>query len=121
MEGYCMDANQKKFLEDKGFDVDGTMKRFLNNETLYMKCLKKFLDDSSFEKLKIAFEKGNCKEAFEGAHTMKGFVSNLGINEIYHLLIPMVEKLRVQDMNLEQEMKQLEALYIDTYKTIESL
>lgn len=52
---------------------------------------------------------------------MKGFVSNLGINEIYHLLIPMVEKLRVQDMNLEQEMKQLEALYVDAYKTIESL
>jgi len=121
MDGYYMDVKQKKYLEEKGFDVDGTMKRFLNNETLYLKCLKKFLDDSSFEKLKKGYEKGNCKEAFEGAHTMKGFVSNLGINEIYHLLIPMVEKLRVQDMNLEQEMKQLEALYVDAYKTIESL
>ncbi len=39
---------------------------------------------------------------------MKGFVSNLGINEIYHLLIPMVEKLRVQDLNLDAEMNQLE-------------
>ena len=116
-----MEVNQKKYLEEKGFDVDGTMKRFLKNETLYLKCLKKFLDDSSFEKLKEGYEKGNCKEAFERAHTMKGFVSNLGINKIYHLLIPMVEKLRVQDMNLEQEMKQLEALYVDAYKTIESL
>ena len=25
-----MDAGQKEFLEEKGFDVDGTMKRFLN-------------------------------------------------------------------------------------------
>lgn len=33
-----MDADQKKMLEEKGFDVDGTMKRFLNNETLYLKC-----------------------------------------------------------------------------------
>lgn len=44
-----MDVNQKKYLEEKGFDVDGTMKRFLNNETLYLKCLKKFLDDSSLK------------------------------------------------------------------------
>lgn len=116
-----MDANQKKFLEEKGFDVDGTMKRFLNNEKLYLKCLRKFLDDSSYDKLKEAYEKGNCKEAFEGAHTMKGFVSNLGINEMYRLLIPMVEKLRVQDMNLDDEMKHLAALYEDTYRTIEDL
>ena len=32
-----MDAGQKEFLEEKGFDVDGTMKRFLNNEALYLK------------------------------------------------------------------------------------
>ena len=116
-----MDADQKKMLEEKGFDVDGTMKRFLNNETLYLKCLRKFLDESSFDKLKAAYQSGNCKEAFEGAHTMKGFVSNLGINEIYHLLIPMVEKLRVQDLNLDAEMNQLETLYRETYKVIEEL
>ncbi len=52
---------------------------------------------------------------------MKGFVSNLGINEIYHLLIPMVEKLRVQDMNLDDEMKRLAVLYEETYKIIEEL
>ena len=52
---------------------------------------------------------------------MKGFVSNLGINKMYHQLIPMVEKLRVQDMNLDDEMKRLEVLYEDTYKTIEGL
>lgn len=116
-----MDANRKKFLEDNGFDVDGTMKRFLNNEALYLKCLRKFLDDPSYEKLKEAYEKGNSKEAFEGAHTMKGFVSNLGINELYHLLIPMVEKLRVQDMGLDDEMKRLDTLYHNTYKIIEDL
>ena len=116
-----MDAEKKTFLEEKGFDVDGTMKRLLNNEALYMKCLRKFLDDPSYDKLKEAYEKGNCKEAFEGAHTMKGFVSNLGINEIYHLLIPMVEKLRVQDMHLDDEMQQLDILYKDTYKIIENL
>ena len=52
---------------------------------------------------------------------MKGFVSNLGINELYHLLIPMVEKLRAEDINIQEELKQLESLYQDTYKTIENL
>lgn len=33
----------------------------------------------------------------------------------------MVEKLRVQDMNLDAEMQQLEALYQETYKVIEEL
>lgn len=116
-----MEAAQKELLEQKGFDVDGTMRRFLNNEALYMKCLKKFLNDTSFEKLKEAYEQGNCEEAFKCAHTMKGFVSNLGINEMYHLLIPMVEKLRVQDMNLGEEMKRLAVLYEETYKIIEEL
>ena len=116
-----MDADRKKFLEEKGFDVDGTMKRFLNNENLYLKCLRKFLDDASYDKLREAYEKGNCKEAFEGAHTMTGFVSNLGINKMYHQLIPMVEKLRVQDMSLDDEMEHLAVLYEETYKIIEEL
>ena len=52
---------------------------------------------------------------------MKGFVSNLGINQMYHQLIPMVEKLRVQDMSLDDEMEHLAALYEETYKIIEEL
>lgn len=116
-----MDASQREFLEKRGFDVDGTMRRFLNNEGLYIKCLKKFLDDSSFEKLKEAYDNGNCNEAFKSAHTMKGLISNLGINPLYNLLLPVVEKLRVQDMNISEEMKQLEALYQETYKLIDEL
>lgn len=116
-----MEKSEKEFLESKGFDIDGTMRRFLNNEALYKKCLKKFLDDSSFEKLKEAYSDGNCNEAFKAAHTMKGFVSNLGINRIYELLIPMVEKLRSQNMDIGAEMAQLEELYADTYKIIEDI
>jgi chemotaxis protein histidine kinase CheA len=116
-----MDTNQKKLMEQKGFDVDGTMRRFLNNEALYIKCLKKFLDDPSFEKLKEAYESGNCNECFKWAHTMKGFVSNLGINDMYHLLIPMVEKLRAQNMDVADDIKQLEVLYHDTYNIISEL
>ncbi len=116
-----MDANVKAMLEQKGFDVDGTMRRFLNNEALYTKCIKKFLQDTSYEQLKAAFQAGNCEDAFKAAHTMKGFVSNLGINEIYKLLIPMVEKLRAQNMDIGSELEQLDTLYEETRKIIEGL
>ncbi len=116
-----MDAGKKELLENKGFDVDGAMRRFLNNDGLYTKCLKKFLDDTSYEKLKEAYDTGNCNEAFKAAHTMKGFVANLGINSLYNLLIPMVEKLRVQDMNIASEMEQLETLYHEAYDVIGNL
>lgn len=116
-----MDANVKLMLENNGFDVEGAMKRFLNNEALYVKCLKKFLDDTSYEELKTAYEAGNCNDAFKAAHTMKGFVSNLGINNIYHLLIPMVEKLRVQDMNVEEDIRQLGEMCEKAAEIIENL
>ena len=116
-----MDTAKKELLEQNGFDDDGTMRRFLNNEALYMKCMKKFLDDTSFDQLKEAYQEGNCNEAFKAAHTMKGFVSNIGINKMYQLLIPMVEKLRVQNMDIDNDMKELETVYQKTYQIIDEL
>ena len=116
-----MDSSVYQLLEEQGFDVEGTMKRFLNNDALYMKCLKKFLDDKSFEVLKESLENGNCEEAFKAAHTMKGFVSNLGINKLYEVVSPMVEKLRTGNMDIADEMQKMEALYKSTYELIEKL
>lgn len=116
-----MDSNEKEMLVQNGFDVDGAMHRFLNNEVLYKKCMRKYLDDTSFDDLIAAVNDGNCNEAFKAAHTMKGFVSNLGIDCLYHILIPMVDKLRVQDMNIADELKVLEEVHKRTYKIIETL
>lgn len=116
-----MENTERELLEQHGFDVDGTMKRFLNNETLYKKCLKKFLDDESMDKLKAACTAGNAEEAFKVTHTMKGFVSNLGMNKLYHLLIPMVEKLRDGQMPAQEELTALEDVYREIYELIENM
>lgn len=116
-----MDSNEKEMLVQNGFDVDGAMHRFLNNEALYKKCMRKYLDDTSFDALKEAYEEENVNDAFKAAHTMKGFVSNLGIDCLYHILIPMVDKLRVQDINIGDELKELEELYKRTYEIIEKM
>lgn len=116
-----MENAQKELLEQHGFDVDGTMKRFLNNETLYKKCLKKFLDDKSMERLKNACISSNAEEAFKAAHTMKGFISNLGMERLHQLLIPMVEKLRAGALLEAEELERLEETYREMYELIENI
>lgn len=113
------DIKQKLIAND--FDVDGAMARFLNNEALYLKCLKKFLDDPNFEKLVEAKKNGDVDEAFKAAHTMKGFLSNLGINKMYIPIEPVVEKLRQGDIGIDEELANLEVLYKETYAIVESL
>lgn len=113
-----MEQSHLELLAQKGFDVDGTLKRFLNNTGLYEKCLKKFLDDESYDVLIAAYEAGNCQDAFKAAHTLKGLSSNLGINSLYHILQPMVEKLRVDDMNVAEEIEQLKAAYQEAYDLV---
>lgn len=116
-----MESTEKELLEQHGFDVDGTMRRFLNNEMLYKKCLKKFLDDKSMENLKQAYASANVEEAFKAAHTMKGFISNLGMEKLHKLLIPMVETLRAGTMLAESEVAQLEEVYREMYELIENI
>lgn len=116
-----MEQSQLDMLEQKGFDVNGCLKRFLNNAGLYEKCLKKFLEDDSYHSLVEAYEAGNCQEAFKAAHTLKGLTSNLGIDPLYHILQPMVEKLRADDLNVAQEIEQLKIAYQDAYQAVEEL
>ena len=47
-----MDEKFRKQLEENGADVDATLKRFMGNETLYMKFIMKFLDDKNFAGVK---------------------------------------------------------------------
>lgn len=116
-----MEQDKLDLLVNNGFDVDGAMKRFLNNEALYVKCMKKFLTDDNYAKLVGAVASGDADEAFKAAHTMKGFLSNLGINKFYTALIPVVEKLREKDIDVGAQMGELEVLYKETYDIISQL
>lgn len=116
-----MNQQIKDKLEQNGFDIEGAMKRFLNNEALYKQCLDKFLKDQSYEELKLALSAEDCKGAFHAAHTMKGFVSNLGMNRLYEAVCPVVEKLRILDINVTEEMKNLDTVYQETCQLIEQL
>lgn len=108
-------------LKENGFDVEGTLHRFLNNTKLYETCLKKFLNDKSFEEIQQGYKEKNAENTFRAAHTLKGLSSNLGINALYHCLQPIVEVLRNGDMPQDDDMKELEEIYKKAYHLIETL
>ena len=53
----------------------------LYNEAMICKFVRMFLQDDSFQILKEALRRGNVKEAFRGAHTLKGVCQNLGFSQ----------------------------------------
>jgi len=98
-----MDDKMKK-LKAMGCDIDGVMERFLNDEKFYFECYAQVMDDPGFGLLREALERGNAREAFEHAHTLKGIVANLGLTSLLEKICGLVEPLRIGKMEglLEQ-------------------
>lgn len=81
-------------LEEWGCDVDGALDRFLEDEELYMTCLKTVISDTAFEKLGMALDEKKVSEAFDYAHTLKGVFANLGLTPMFTIVENIVEPLR---------------------------
>lgn len=116
-----MTQQDKDLLEQNGFDVQCALHRFINNDTLYQQCLNKFLDDASYGQLQEAMKQGDCQAAFREAHTMKGFVSNLGMMELYEAVSAVVEILRTGNMEVSQQMQILDEIYAKDRKILEEI
>lgn len=55
-----------------GINTDTAIERFMGNEMIYIKMLKKFIDDSTFSKFSTSAEIKDNKSLFEASHTLKG-------------------------------------------------
>lgn len=84
----------KKILEDYGADYETTLARFMGNEQLYLRILRKFPQDDTLQKLGQALRDGDCTNAFNAAHTLKGVTGNLGLTPLYRAVCSIVEPLR---------------------------
>lgn len=89
-----MDENFRRQLEENGADVEGTLKRFMGKDTLYLKFLGKFPADQNYANLGKNLETGAYGEAYKCAHALKGVVGNLGITPIFEKVSALVEELR---------------------------
>ena len=92
-----MQALMKERLEAAGIDVAAALERFMGNEALLERFLKKFLTDTNYEKLAAAIGAGQKEDALAAAHTLKGVSGNLAMTELYDLLTAQVAALRAGD------------------------
>ena len=116
-----MDENFRKQLEENGADVEGTLRRFMGKDTLYLKFLGKFPADKNYENLGMNLEAGAYEEAYKCAHALKGVVGNLGLTPVFEKVSTLVEDLRNKtdsDVNAEranelwQEIKEIYERFI---------
>ncbi len=81
----AMTDERRAVLEAGGFNVDEAMKRFMNKEQLWIRFLKKFKADSSYENLVKAMAEKDSNLAIAAAHSMKVSNGNLVMTLLYSM------------------------------------
>lgn len=117
-----MDAVLKKDLQDAGINVDETLNRFMNNEVLLSKFLKKFADDDNMEILRKIITAKKYQEVLSIAHTMKGVCGNLGFTNLYAIFSQMCQECRSEQFeNIDKLFVQAEKEYFKIITAVEKI
>ncbi|MGF6375437.1 HPt (histidine-containing phosphotransfer) domain-containing protein [Clostridiales Family XIII bacterium PM5-7] len=99
-------------LEKAGNDVVVAKERLMNNEELYVKCLKLFMVDENHANLKTAMAEANYQNAFSASHALKGTSGNLGLSDYYHYVSLLSDGLKNNDTsNAETYYEEIERAY----------
>lgn len=91
-----MKDTSKEALASLGMNLDQTLARFVGNEALLFRFLGRFADDKTFSQLTDAMASGDREQAFHAAHTLKGVAGNLGLDNLFNAVSPLVEALRAE-------------------------
>lgn len=89
-----MDKFVQTELEGAGVNVEETLRRFMNNEMLMIKFLRKFVDDENMNKLRTLIADKHYNEVLPVAHTLKGVSGNLGLIKLYEIFSRMCQDCR---------------------------
>lgn len=84
-------------LEQAGVNVNTVLERFMNNDALLEKFLKKFTDDKNYKTLLEAVATHNEQAAFTSAHTLKGVSANLSLESLQRVVSEQTEYFRAGD------------------------
>ena len=98
-----MEEEKRTRLLQVGVDIDGGLERFMDNEALFLKCLRRFPTDTSFQQLEEALSAGDLQAAFVAAHTLKGVSGNLSLDAVFQASLPVVEALRCDNRIAQRE------------------
>lgn len=108
----------KECYEELGADLDGALRRLMN-EKLVEKFAVKFLADESFQKLDEAMKSGDYEEGFRAAHTLKGVTANLGFTKLQEVSSNMTEMLR--NGKVPEDKNYVEAVRAEYERTVEAI
>lgn len=86
------------FFEKTGIseqEAKAVLNRFGNNEALYCRFLKKFLNsDTNMENLRGNLKQGDLEGIMLSSHTIKGLSGNLGLLKLYEITSNIVSAIR---------------------------
>ena len=117
-----MDNQRLKQLTDGGIDVDDALVRFMGNEGIFERFLKKFNDDENYGKLKEAVKNGDAENMLTASHTLKGVCGNLSMIELFSLFDSQVKELRAGNTDSAIAlMSEIDASYQKAIKAINGL
>lgn len=91
--------------EQMGADYDNVLSR-LGSDAMVERFALKFLQEKTFDNLKVAIEKKDAEEAFRAAHTLKGICLNLGFDNLFTVSSELTEKLRPRTLEGSEELLQ---------------
>ena len=75
-------------------DLEGALARFMGREDMYARFLYKLQQDETFQKLTEAVESQTLSDIERYAHTLKGVLGNLGLEEGYQTSSELVQVVR---------------------------
>lgn len=70
-------------LNECGIDTEDAIERFVGDKELYLKILKTFVKDPSFQLAEESFKEKKEEEFLAHLHSLKGVSGNLGISVLF--------------------------------------
>ena len=105
-------------LSAEGVDLDTTLHRFLDNKDMYAKFLKKFLNDTNYDRMQEDCEAKDYDKLLESSHALKGLTGNLGLDPMFKKLSDMVADIRAKDYSRIDELNEGIKRDYETFKGI---
>ena len=99
-----MTGEKLEKLKAAGIDGSDALSRFVGNEGLLEKFLKKFLNDQNYQKLCEAIDAEDYEAALAASHTLKGVSGNLSMTELNALTTEQVKAFRAGDNDLAKQL-----------------
>jgi HPt (histidine-containing phosphotransfer) domain-containing protein len=109
----------KQDWEQAGIDYEEGLQRMCGNETMYHKYLKKFLQDTSYQKLSESLEQGNIEDAKLWIHTLKGTSATLGFAKLAEYCKREEQKLKSGEIGIDMDV--ITKAYVEVQDAVKKL